>query len=365
MKDTLLKIKNWLFPHVEKAALKEIDSLNVLVIKVMTLFYAITLFIAVLLELFGVIKPEEESVALFSLCTGCVFCLVIHLVFRYIQKNHLDNHTLIKTIDVIFSVLIVLWVTSISAWTYSLGHQITTFYCIIFSLVCFTVIHPATSMPLFASAFICLYIIAYSIDGAAEFSHFNFLAFMLISIAGSVEKYRVTVDKVNQNLKSEALNEAYLQTLRHDPLTKSQNRNAFVEDSRNYYGKCIDLCVCDVDNFKLINDNYGHLTGDSVLASLAAILIEKFGDESVFRFGGDEFVIIREPSAETSFIDDWNSIQQDIYDIHFDGIEAHVECSAGVVRGTPKDEKEFQNMISDADRELYRVKNERKQRKQN
>lgn len=362
MKDTLKKYKEWLFPTVEGDALKEIDALNVKIIKTMTLAIAITLFILALAELTGIIKPDDKSLALFSLCTGFVFSLVIHLLFRYIQKNHLDNHALIKTIDVIFSVLIVLWATAISARMYSTNHQVLSFYCIIFTLVCFTVIHPSTSIPLFSSAFIVLYIIAYKIDGASELSHFNYIAFMLVSIAGAVEKYRVTVDKVNQNLKSEALNKAYLHLVRFDPLTNSQNRTAFIEDSKNYYGKCIDFCVCDVDNFKQINDTYGHLTGDSVLCSLAAIFIEKFGNESVFRFGGDEFVIIKEANAETSLLDDFNSIQAKIYDIQADGIDMHVECSAGVTRGTPKDDKEFQELISLADKELYRIKNEKKKK---
>ena len=360
MKNALKNLRDWLFPEVSPEVTREVDALNVLVINVMAIFYAATLLVAIILELTGIVKPENEQVALFSLVTGFIFCIVIHVVFAYIRRHCVENHTLIKIIDVVFSVVILLWVISISARMYNLGNQIVSFYCIVFSLVCFTVIHPATSIPLFSSAFICLYIIAYAIDGAAEISPFNFMSFMLISIAGSVEKYRVTIDKINKNLKSEALNASYLHMMRHDPLTKAQNRNAFVEDSPNYYGKCLDLCVCDVDNFKQLNDTYGHLAGDKVLSSLAAILIDRFGGESVYRFGGDEFIIIKEAGENSDFSKDWEDIQPLVYDIKIDDINAYVGCSGGISRGTPENGKDFQDLMTSADKELYKIKKQKK-----
>lgn len=53
------------------------------------------------------------------------------------------------------------------------------------------------------------------------------------------------------------------------------------------------LLICDIDNFKLINDTYGHVTGDAVLAELADILkanIRK--SDTAYRYGGEEFAII-------------------------------------------------------------------------
>ena len=53
-----------------------------------------------------------------------------------------------------------------------------------------------------------------------------------------------------------------------------------------------NFMVVDVDGFKKINDQYGHLFGDDVLRGLAALMKEIFGGENlVGRFGGDEFVI--------------------------------------------------------------------------
>ena len=54
------------------------------------------------------------------------------------------------------------------------------------------------------------------------------------------------------------------------------------------------LVFIDLDNFKLINDKYGHFYGDELLRKLSAILMENFGMEKnvVSRWGGDEFAII-------------------------------------------------------------------------
>lgn len=58
-------------------------------------------------------------------------------------------------------------------------------------------------------------------------------------------------------------------------------------------GRPLSLMMCDVDNFKVVNDRYGHLMGDYVLAQIAAILKACVrGSDYVIRYGGDEFLII-------------------------------------------------------------------------
>src|SRR5690606_40017713 len=53
------------------------------------------------------------------------------------------------------------------------------------------------------------------------------------------------------------------------------------------------LLLLDIDHFKKVNDNYGHLTGDAVLRSLALHLEDNVRrSESVYRYGGEEFIIL-------------------------------------------------------------------------
>lgn len=56
--------------------------------------------------------------------------------------------------------------------------------------------------------------------------------------------------------------------------------------------KPLNVFYIDLDNFKKINDHYGHQTGDDLLHKVARLLEQTFSDGLSFRFGGDEFVCI-------------------------------------------------------------------------
>jgi len=100
--------------------------------------------------------------------------------------------------------------------------------------------------------------------------------------------------EINNSLKESLLHEA--QT---DNLTQLNNFNGFDDAINNHIHKSqlentnLGLLVLDLDNFKIINDSYGHQTGDKILKDVAKIIKHSTRDDDVlFRFGGDEFVII-------------------------------------------------------------------------
>jgi diguanylate cyclase (GGDEF)-like protein/PAS domain S-box-containing protein len=80
----------------------------------------------------------------------------------------------------------------------------------------------------------------------------------------------------------------------HDTLTSLLNRAGFMEqlDKRFRRSEGKVLCYFDVDNFKTLNDTFGHLMGDKFLIELAAIMNEFMSEETVGRLGGDEFVAL-------------------------------------------------------------------------
>lgn len=94
----------------------------------------------------------------------------------------------------------------------------------------------------------------------------------------------------NQKLKSLA---------NRDPLTKQFNRRAFDREIRNIFKEqlhlkqAISLVLFDIDNFKDINDNYGHDIGDQVLIKLTEELERTMPQDTLIsRWGGDEFAVI-------------------------------------------------------------------------
>ncbi|MCP5145085.1 MAG: GGDEF domain-containing protein [Gammaproteobacteria bacterium] len=124
-----------------------------------------------------------------------------------------------------------------------------------------------------------------------------------------------------------------------DTLTNVPNRlgyeervNAEVNRWRRYGGH-LSLAVIDVDHFKLINDNYGHVAGDRVLATVAERMRSRVRDsDHLCRFGGEEFVLIlpeTELVAATALVDQLRAAIQEMH-FHYKGEPVGVTVSAGV-----------------------------------
>jgi diguanylate cyclase (GGDEF)-like protein len=88
---------------------------------------------------------------------------------------------------------------------------------------------------------------------------------------------------------------------RHDPLTGLPNREFLIERLRQALARSseIGLIFLDLDDFKRVNDSYGHAVGDRVLAEVGGRLQRTAGpDAFVARYGGDEFAILVHGSRE-------------------------------------------------------------------
>lgn len=93
--------------------------------------------------------------------------------------------------------------------------------------------------------------------------------------------------------------EALAHQASHDPLTGLFNRRAVLDRLYNEiarserHGEHLVVAICDIDNFKRVNDNYGHQTGDDVLLGLSKILVEHLRKyDIVGRMGGEEFLLV-------------------------------------------------------------------------
>jgi diguanylate cyclase (GGDEF)-like protein len=107
--------------------------------------------------------------------------------------------------------------------------------------------------------------------------------------------------------KNKELELSYLAN--HDPLTGLPNRRLFDDrlerGMKRFYRKTdhlsLGILVLDLDNFKLVNDTYGHHIGDKVLETIAKRLLHRLRqNDTVARVGGDEFIIILEGIMEIS-----------------------------------------------------------------
>lgn len=118
------------------------------------------------------------------------------------------------------------------------------------------------------------------------------------------------------------------------------------------------LFMLDMDNFKAVNDNYGHIAGDETLKVFAGTLKKFAGEGDILcRIGGDEFMIFVKGVTEKSEL---SSRAADIisdFQKKFAALSFEIECSVSIgIAQTPEDGLEFDKLYNSADKALYYVK---------
>ena len=147
-----------------------------------------------------------------------------------------------------------------------------------------------------------------------------------------------------------------------DPLTGLGNRRHFDERLARELDRAererlpLSLCLVDLDDFKAINDTYGHAAGDEVLAATASCL--RRGGEA-FRHGGDEFALLLPRYSTTAAAEVATAVCARIGELTDSGGRA-LSASAGTATFSPSDWSEPGDLLRAADAALYGRKNERR-----
>ena len=157
--------------------------------------------------------------------------------------------------------------------------------------------------------------------------------------------------------------QSYRIEARTDALTNLPNRRAFDTElprrlaEAKRYGRPLSLIFLDIDHFKTINDEHGHLVGDYVLANLAAVIAETVREVDLpARFGGEEFAVIL-PS--TGLSQAWDVMQRLVVTVAesvfwFEGIQLQATMSAGLAEARPDDNGP--SLLERADAALFLAK---------
>ncbi|MCL7744028.1 diguanylate cyclase [Guyparkeria hydrothermalis] len=152
----------------------------------------------------------------------------------------------------------------------------------------------------------------------------------------------------------------------HDPLTNLANRRAVEAELPKAIGRAdrhqqmLAVALLDLDDFKPINDRFGHAAGDHLLMTIAARLKGAIREtDTAARLGGDEFLLILEDIEDDGGLTRVlervaTTIRQPIH--LDDGIEVHANGSIGVTR-YPIDDSAPEQLIRNADAALYAAKN--------
>lgn len=155
-----------------------------------------------------------------------------------------------------------------------------------------------------------------------------------------------------------------------DSLTGAYNRRYFMPRLKmevtvaGKVGDKISLLMLDIDNFKKINDTYGHPAGDSVLREISMKLHEGLRKEDILgRYGGEEFVIFLPQIIKKEAVKTAERLRRSIkrHPFYWEGESFNLTISLGVA-AFPEDSEDYIRLIEVADERLLKAKREGKDR---
>lgn len=144
---------------------------------------------------------------------------------------------------------------------------------------------------------------------------------------------------------------------KRDMMTGLYNKNSFARDvdaSLSRSAPSSFLLILDIDDFKRINDTYGHPIGDRVLTAVAGLLSERFRDCGIIgRLGGDELAAFAEGVTGEDMLRRTDALRAAVAGLNLTG-ERRVSCSVGIAPCAEK--RSFSEAYAAADKALYQAK---------
>ncbi len=151
-----------------------------------------------------------------------------------------------------------------------------------------------------------------------------------------------------------------------DALTRLLNRRALLErlnvevDRARRFESLLSLLMVDLDHFKSVNDQHGHLVGDTVLRQMGSLLSGAVRTiDVVARYGGEEFVLILPETATEGAAIFAERLRRSVSEHRFDvvpGRSLHLTCSVGVATFPSPRVASTDDLFARADEALYRAK---------
>ncbi len=149
--------------------------------------------------------------------------------------------------------------------------------------------------------------------------------------------------------------------MRTDKLTDLANRRAFMEflgkmlAQVRRYDISLTILMLDLDDFKDINDNYGHVVGDRILREVGKILAQKTREgDMAARLGGDEFAVLLVETNADEAVNIAQRFIDSVKNIEIESREKPLTLSLGITE--VKDDESIESLLARADKAMYKAK---------
>ena len=365
MKKIIEKLKSYIFPKTDKAAKLEIDTLNIKNIYYVSLVVGIVQLISIIVFIIANHGFSDVAVngAVIRVGSSVLLCL-LGFICSGMLKNKTDavkNHPMAcKAFIGVFMVLLIAWSIFASVNSYVNHQQILTFYTVELLAVLFVRLHPVFTTSLIVSSYAVNYIILNFGFIKGLINPYNYIMLMVLSAVGAILNYHLTANYISEKNKANLLNKSLEIIANHDSATRLQNRYALNQRIPDFLDKDICVTMGDINKFKEVNDTYGHRTGDDVLKTFADILLQFFPRESVFRYGGDEFLIIENGSDVDTMREKLRKVNEKFAGVRIANMQTGLSFCFGCISAHPQNPTELFSVLTKADQILYDEKEKTK-----
>lgn len=355
-------IKSWLFSKPDKETKSEIDTLNTRNIHYVSLIVGLIQLLSLGIYFVANSADIDDSAAVGIITRvglSVILCAIGFIISGRLLKNPdtIREHPQgVRIFIGCFVVLLIIWSMYVSTYNYVNYQQLLTFYTVELMAVLFVKLHPVFTAATILGSYILNYLILNFCFIPGLINPYNYMMLALISAAGSILNYRLTVNYIAQKNKANLLNDSLEIIANHDSITRLQNRYALNQHVPDYVGKDICIAMGDINRFKSVNDTHGHRVGDDVLKAFADILLEFFDDKSVFRYGGDEFLLVDQNSDCKAFYEKLQKVNERFASVQIGNLALELGCSFGCLRAHPNDPMDFFRLLTQADQKLYEEK---------
>ena len=172
----------------------------------------------------------------------------------------------------------------------------------------------------------------------------------ILDIQADVEKATKMKERAQRDLMSGLYNRVVTEELMKERLNSLRKQET------------VAFFMFDIDQFKEINDEYGHLVGDKMISKIANLLKQKFGSKAIIgRLGGDEFAVLSEvENTEAKALAKAEEILKGTRELSKSmNLKFTITTSIGI-SFAPRDGKSFKTLFMNADKAMYKAKNEGK-----
>ena len=308
----------------------------------------------------------------------CACLLGLVLMRLFIRRG---KYRQVLQVQSAFVAVILYWGVAVTVYDQRASDQIYVYLLMVISIAVLACLRPWFTVLLFLSAQILLMVLLPMFQPAGTDNYGNYinsLAFCVISLF--MCRYRFHNDRrrfyqeqliaeKNRELQETSQKLAYVAD--HDSLTGLRNRRylreylqKLIEDAKAGARQQVGVFMIDVDNFKDFNDVFGHVKGDECLKKVASAMDASCHEGSLFRYGGEEFLLILPSAAQTDCCEAGEQLRREVESLRIPAAASgqNVTISVGCAIGTIACEDDWDCLLRTSDRALYQAKSQGKNR---